>query len=46
LASGAFAWTAEQADDWRRAPSDHVSTRYEAKRLGDCAPVFLDFVRA
>jgi tRNA (guanine-N7-)-methyltransferase len=27
------------------APADHVPTRYEAKRLGDCAPVFLDFVR-
>jgi tRNA (guanine-N7-)-methyltransferase len=28
------------------AAADHVPTRYEAKRLGDCAPVFLDFVRA
>ena len=45
LRSGAFAWTAERADDWRRAPADHVATRYEAKRLGDCAPIFLDFVR-
>lgn len=42
----AFRWTAERADDWRRAPADHVTTRYEAKRLGDCAPVFLDFERA
>jgi tRNA (guanine-N7-)-methyltransferase len=41
----AFAWTAERADDWRRPPADHVTTRYEEKRLGDCAPVFLDFVR-
>jgi tRNA (guanine-N7-)-methyltransferase len=46
LASGQFRWTAEAADDWRNAPADHVTTRYEEKRLGDCAPVFLDFVRA
>jgi len=42
---GGFAWTAERADDWRVAPADHLSTRYEQKRLGDCAPVFLDFRR-
>jgi len=40
-----FAWAAERADDWRAPPADHVTTRYEEKRLGDCAPVFLDFVR-
>ena len=45
-ASPAFTWTAERADDWRVPPGDHVTTRYEEKRLGDCAPVFLDFVRA
>jgi tRNA (guanine-N7-)-methyltransferase len=45
LASPAFRWTAERADDWRTAPADHVTTRYEAKRLGDVAPVFLDFER-
>ena len=45
LANGAFEWTAEAASDWRRPPADHVTTRYEEKRLGDCAPVFLDFVR-
>lgn len=45
LASGAFRWTAEGPDDWRVPPADHVTTRYEEKRLGDCAPVFLDFVR-
>jgi len=44
-ASPAFAWTANRADDWRAPPSDHITTRYEEKRLGDCAPVFLDFVR-
>ena len=27
------------------APADHVTTRYEEKRLGDCAPVWLDFKR-
>ena len=41
-----FAWRADRADDWRVPPADHVTTRYEEKRLGDCAPVFLDFVRA
>jgi tRNA (guanine-N7-)-methyltransferase len=44
-ASPAFRWTAEGPADWRRAPADHITTRYEEKRLGDCAPVFLDFVR-
>ena len=46
LADGRFGWTAERADDWRRPPADHVTTRYQEKRLGDCEPVFLDFVRA
>jgi tRNA (guanine-N7-)-methyltransferase len=45
LKNPAFQWTAEGADDWRAPPADHVTTRYEEKRLGDCAPVFLDFVR-
>jgi tRNA (guanine-N7-)-methyltransferase len=45
LAHPALSWTAERADDWRRPPADHVTTRYEEKRLGDCAPVFLDFVK-
>lgn len=40
-----FRWLAESADDWRRAPADHVATRYEAKRLGDCPPIWLDFER-
>jgi tRNA (guanine-N7-)-methyltransferase len=43
--SASFAWTAERAADWRDAPADHVTTRYETKRLGDCAPVFLAFER-
>ncbi len=45
LRDGRFVWGAERADDWRVAPADHVTTRYQEKRLGDCAPVFLDFVR-
>lgn len=36
-------WQAERADDWRVAPADHVTTRYEEKRLGDTAPIFLEF---
>jgi tRNA (guanine-N7-)-methyltransferase len=42
---GPLRWTAERADDWRVPPADHVTTRYEEKRLGDCVPVFLDFER-
>ncbi|MBW8304498.1 MAG: tRNA (guanosine(46)-N7)-methyltransferase TrmB [Brevundimonas sp.] len=38
-------WQAERPDDWREAPADHVVTRYEEKKLGDTAPIFLDFVR-
>ena len=45
LGHPAFRWTAERADDWRIPPADHITTRYEEKRLGDCAPVFLDFAR-
>jgi tRNA (guanine-N7-)-methyltransferase len=44
-ASPDFRWSAERADDWRTPPADHITTRYEEKRLGDCAPVFLDLVR-
>ncbi len=40
-----FAWLARRADDWRRAPADHVPTRYETKRLGDCAPIWLEYER-
>lgn len=40
-----FTWTAERPDDWRTRPEDHVTTRYEEKRLGDTAPVFLEFIR-
>lgn len=40
-----FSWQAAQADDWRIPPADHITTRYESKNLGDCAPVFMDWVR-
>ena len=46
LASGLFAWPADKADDWRIPPEDHLTTRYEEKKLGDIPPVWLDFVRA
>ncbi|MEL7128164.1 MAG: tRNA (guanosine(46)-N7)-methyltransferase TrmB [Pseudomonadota bacterium] len=42
-AHGAYRWTATRAADWRVAPPDHLTTRYEAKALGDCAPVWFDF---
>jgi len=45
IASPHFDWQAERADDWRVAPADHITTRYEEKRLGDCEPVFFDFIR-
>lgn len=41
----AFDWTAQSQAEWNIAPADHVTTRYESKKLGDCAPVFLDFYR-
>lgn len=41
----AYRWMAEAANDWRKAPPDHITTRYETKGLGDCAPVFLRFER-
>jgi tRNA (guanine-N7-)-methyltransferase len=40
-----FEWTARSASDWTEPPADHVRTRYETKNLGDCAPVFMDFIR-
>lgn len=45
LASPDFTWAAQRADDWRTPPADHITTRYEEKRLGDCEPVFFDFER-
>lgn len=43
--SDAFEWTATRADHWRLPPADHATTRYELKRLGDTAPIWLEFVR-
>jgi tRNA (guanine-N7-)-methyltransferase len=45
VASPDFSWPAEKASDWTTPPADHITTRYETKKLGDCAPVFFDFVR-
>ena len=39
-----YNWTAECADDWSQPPSDHCDTRYQEKNLGDCTPVWLDYV--
>lgn len=41
-----LSWTAQTADDWRIAPADHITTRYQSKHLGDIDPVFMDFERA
>jgi tRNA (guanine-N7-)-methyltransferase len=40
-----FLWLAERADDWRKPWLGHATTRYEAKRLGDCTPIWLRFAR-
>ncbi len=45
IGASELAWTAQRADDWRLAPPDHAPTRYEAKKLGDIAPVYLEFER-
>ena len=45
IAEPGLAWLGERADDWRVPPGDHVTTRYEEKRLGDIDPVFFDFER-
>lgn len=41
-----FFWAAEEAADWRCPWPGHVTTRYEAKGLGDCRPIWLRFVRS
>jgi tRNA (guanine-N7-)-methyltransferase len=45
LSSSDFTWLATARADWRFAPQDHVPTRYEAKRLGNCEPIWLEFER-
>jgi tRNA (guanine-N7-)-methyltransferase len=44
LGNGELEWNATRADDWRRPPADHVTTRYESKRLGDCDPIWYDLI--
>ncbi|MBC7668631.1 MAG: tRNA (guanosine(46)-N7)-methyltransferase TrmB, partial [Gemmatimonadaceae bacterium] len=44
LADPAFRY-ADVSADRNAPPVDHVTTRYEKKKLGDCPPLFLDFVR-
>ncbi len=44
-ADPAFTWPAQSQSEWNTPPADHVTTRYETKGLGDCKPVFLDFIR-
>ncbi len=34
-----------EGEDWFAVPADHVVTRYEEKKLGDTAPIFLEFER-
>ncbi len=46
LATGAFAWTAERAADWRQRPPDWPETRYERKALSASRkPAYLSFLR-
>jgi tRNA (guanine-N7-)-methyltransferase len=40
-----FEWPVQSPADWTQPASDHVTTRYETKGLGDSKPVFLDFIR-
>ena len=42
-ASGLFA---PVEADMAGPPADHLTTRYEEKKLGDCPPVFLDFIKS
>lgn len=44
LSDGRFGWQVTGPDDWRLPPEDHVTTRYESKQLGDCRPVWFDFL--
>lgn len=45
LAEPRLEWLAERAADWRAPWPGHVTTRYEAKALGDTPPIFLRFKR-
>jgi tRNA (guanine-N7-)-methyltransferase len=46
LASGLFGWEEGRVGALGVPPDDHLTTRYEEKKLGDIPPVWLDFVRA
>ncbi|MEO9969139.1 MAG: tRNA (guanosine(46)-N7)-methyltransferase TrmB [Hyphomonadaceae bacterium] len=46
IAHPGFDWMATRADEWRKPPEDHLTTRYETKQLGDCAPVWFEFRRS
>lgn len=39
----ALEWHAKTSKDWLVPPSDHFTTRYQLKCLGDCVPHFFDF---
>lgn len=43
--SGAFAWLAARAADWRNRPADWPPTRYEQKALSGHKPVYLTWRR-
>ena len=43
--SGAFAWLARRAADWRNRPDDWPPTRYELKALSGRKPVYLRWQR-
>jgi tRNA (guanine-N7-)-methyltransferase len=40
-----FTWSVERAEDWRQPWPEHTPTRYETKKLGDCMPIWLQFLR-
>lgn len=46
LKSKRLHWTAKHANDWNTQPSDHISTRYQEKQLGDHPPIWLDFIKS
>jgi len=43
--SNDFTWNAQTAADWQTPPEDHIPTRYQSKKLGDCEPIWLEFTR-
>ena len=46
VANNDFKWTAKCSDDWRKAPADHVETKYQRKAIAEGRrPVFFDFMR-